>query len=267
MTTDDLPEGPKAIETTRFTASRKEDLKPFLDRMVDQQVRFADISHRPQEKAVDILFERVFPPDRGTWALRIAGVRSWQAEHQANHETDTFEDLRIAVEDQGAKVVIRCVLDQFTAVVDRVDLRLVRLGADPPAKVQYRDLPEWFRREVQEKHNEALREEQRIHAVGTKIRLRAAAAGTALPFVLGLITGGQWFFLLLACALLGGGIAWILAGSRSSYLPRGIVYGLAATAACFAAGAWEGLFFTPLILVTLGVVTMIWVDQMRDMEV
>ncbi len=268
MNTGDLPSGPKPVETTRFRASRQGDLVPFLDRLKDQQFRFADLKYRKEEKAVDLLVERIHPPDRGTWALRIAGVESWLVEHRANHETDTIKDIRIVVANETRRVVVRCVLDQWTAVVKAVDLRLVRIGEDRPAAVRYEDLPGWFREEVQERFNEQTREEQRIEKVRTDIRWAAFAGGSVVPLLVGMFTGGG-LLLFVTCPLLGGGAAWLVARMRWGHLAAGAVYGGGASAACFAAGAGNifSMFYIPFFLICVGMAMGHWLRLEEDMRV
>lgn len=271
MNTGDLPEGPKPVETERFRATKPEDLVPFLERLKDQEFAFADLKYRKEEKAVDLLVERIHRPDKGTWALRIAGVESWQVEHQAHHERDTIKDIRIVTENESRRVVIRCVLDQLTAVVKSVDLRLVRIGEDRPAAVRYEDLPRWFKDEIQEIHNEKTREEERIVRARGDIRILALYWGWVPPFLVGsftilFITGGSLLLLPFTCLALGSGAAWVAAKFRLGHLPSGAAYGLPASLGCWLGGGGDA-FFTPLILICVGTAFGIWFKGEEDLRV
>lgn len=268
MNTDDLPEGPKPIQFERFHAVKPEDLVPFLERLKDQEFAFADLKYRKEEKAVDLLVERVYPPDKGTWALRIVGVESWQVEHQAHHERDTIRDIRIQglLPNEPKRVVIKCVLDQFTAVVKAVDLRLVKIGAEKPAAVRYEDLPKWFREEVDQIQTEKVHEQERIGRARRDVAMLGLYWGGVPPFLIGLFTGGSLLGLLLSCGILGGGAAWLVAKYRLNHLVAGMAYGVPATAGCFMGGG-GGFFFTPLILISLGSAFGIWFRGEEDMRV
>ena len=64
-----------------------------------------------------------------------------------------------------------------------------------------------------------------------------------------------------------GGAAWGLARSRLSPQAAGPLYGFAATFACFASGGVAGFFFTPLLLIGVGIALFIWIRGEEDLRV
>lgn len=248
-----------------FRATDTGDLAPFREVLADQEFLLSDLVRDMSRGAVTLLVRRKFPPRKGTWALRVLGVREWHVERRGEKRSDTLKEIRL--DGSGPRVVLRCVLDEYTAVVDRIDLRLGRLDADEKAAVRYDDLPEWFHREMREKQNEADAEEVRVHGARGRVRKLAFLAGAGAPFVLGVLSGGNVLLLLVTCSLLGGVPAWWLAGTRRSPQTAGPLWGLLATAACFIAGGWMGTFFTPLILVSGGVLLFLWIRGEEDLTV
>ena len=256
------PGGPAA-----FRASRTEDLVPFFERLRDQEFSLGSLTYRVPEKAVDLVLFKKFPPHRGTWALRIAGVRRWDLDRRGPHERETLKD--IVLDAKAGTVTLKCVLHDLAATVDRLDLRLARLDQDEPDKVQYRDLPAWFRQEVQQNLNAIQAEEERVVAAKKRIQRMAFAWGSAAPLILGLFTGGNALALLAFCPLVAGTTAYFLAGTNRSPQVAGVLYGLAASAACLGSGAGNlfTMFFIPLLLLCLGIAMMIGLRGERDLTV
>lgn len=248
-----------------FRATGPGDLAPFREVLADQEFRYADLSRDAVKGAVTLVVRRKFPPRKGVWALRILGVKEWSADRRGEKASDTLKEIRL--DPSGPRVVIRCVLDEYSAAVDRFDLRLARLDADEAAAVRYEDLPEWFHREMRVRQDEADAEENRILGARGRVRRIAFCAGTAAPLVLGILSGGHLLLLLATCVPLGGVAAWWLAGTRRSPQTAGPLWGLLATAACFAGGGWMGTFFTPLVLVSGGVLLFLWIRGEEDLTV
>ena len=248
-----------------FRATGPGDLAPFREVLADQEFRYADLARDAVKGAVTLVVRRKFPPRRGVWGLRILGVQEWSAERGGEKESDTLKEIRL--DPSGSRVVLRCVLDEYTGVVDRIDLRLARLDADEAAVVRYEQLPDWFHREMREKQNQADAEEMRVAGASGRVRRIAFLAGTAAPLVLGILSGGHLLLLLATCIPLGGAPAWWLAGTRRSPQTAGPLWGLLATAACFGGGGWMGLFFTPLVLVSGGVLLFLWIRGEEDLTI
>jgi hypothetical protein len=135
--------------------------------------------------------------------------------------------------------------------------------------VKYGDLPAWFRQEVQQNLNAIQAEEERIVAATKKVQRTAFVWATVATVVCGVLTGGNIVVLLVLCPALAGVAAYLLAGTNRSHLVAGPIWGLVASAACFAAGSLNlfTLFCLPLLYISLGTGMMIGIRHERDLKV
>ena len=248
---------------THVIVDRPEEFVRVHEVVRDQEFKVSELRHDAAKGFVDILFARRFPPHKGLWLVRIPWVRSWRVDHAKLHDRETLKEIRW--DEKARTVTLRCVTDEYVAVVERLDVRLGRLDEDDPAKVKYDDLPEWFKEEVRQQDAAREAEVERSRASGRKVRMRGAIWASIFTFLAGALGGGNLLVLLLAAPAFSGGSAFYLLGTNLDPRVFGPIWGCLSLFAVVAAGVGNpvAVLFGALMFVCAGVWIGIWI---RDEE-
>jgi hypothetical protein len=172
-------------EFTHVIASTREDLDRVHEVVRDQEFLVSEIRHDAKHGNVDLVFHRKFPPHKGTWLVRIPWVGSWRVRQGKPHDRETLKELQW--DERSRTLRLRCLMGEYDAVVERLDLRLARVEAADPTKVKYEDLPEWLRKEIEERRDASENEQIRVRTVSAELVRKGAFSMAAFSLVLGAI--------------------------------------------------------------------------------
>lgn len=259
---------------THVIATTPEDLDRVLEVVRDQEFKVSEIRRDAAKGFVDFLFARRFPPHKGNWLLRIPWVRAWRFRQDPNHDRETLKEIRWDAKERTLK--FRCVLDEYEAVVDRLDLRLGRLDEADAAKVTFDKLPEWLKAEVREKDAAMEAEYGRVRTVRRGLLVKGAAAMAAFSLLLGAVQvvagGGRPAVDFALLPLVTGGAAWLCLATGRDQLTACLVIGLPAFLAMCAAmsvlqhGTALIAFCGGLLHMVAAQILMIWIRGERELH-
>jgi hypothetical protein len=262
-------------EFTHVIASTREDLDRVRDVLLEQDFLLSEIRHDPKHGFVDLVIRRKFPPHKGTWLLRIPWVSAWRMKRGAPHDRETLKEL--SWDGKSRTLRLKGVMDEYDAVVERLDLRLARVEAADPAKVKYEDLPEWLRKEIEERRDASESEQIRVQGVTRGLALKGTLSVAAFSLFLGtiqVVVGlGRPVMDFAVLPLVTGTAAWIaLTTGRDQHTTcyligfPGIAVMLAALTALHQ-GTLMIAFCGGLLHFVAGQVLVVWIKGEREMKV
>ena len=254
--------------TAVLEAKASGDLAPILEVLRDQEFLYANLHHDAQARTLALSVQRKFPPRKGNWVLEARGVGGKTIRRQANSASETLKD--ITYDPEKGEVVLHCVLDEIRLSVDSLDLRATYF--DPEAgkkKLRFEDLPESFRKEVQQQRDAEESERLRLRAMRRSLWIKGAVGGGALALFLGALQaiaaeGRLWVDFLLLPAM-GFGTMYACLRTRrdrlSASLYNGLpgMFGLMAGLTVINQGSLMIVFCGGLILIAGPQVIVLWI--------
>jgi len=262
-------------EFTHVIASTVEDLERVREVIREQEFLISEIRHDAKHGFVDLVFRRKFPPHKGTWLLRIPWVSAWRVKRGAPHDRETLKEFLWDARSRTLK--FRCVMDEYEAVVERLDLRLARAEGADPAKLKYEDLPEWLRKEIEARQDASESEHIRVKGVDRDLVRKGALSVAAASLFLGSIqflagTGRPIVDFALLPATTGTA-AWIALKTGRDQHTTCVLIGFPALALMLAAptvlhqGTLAIAFCGALIHFVVGQALIVWIKGEREMRV